>query len=338
MALTKKQKAAVARAPKSQKAKMIQSFKSSAAPARKQNNPRQVRSGGFNAFSPGRPPLAFSIGRATFLRGLSRETFNIKPSTPLTGQTHTVMVFSGWPGHYVGAIVAVNATSGTASTIRQLKMESAGFASTGPSAVSPDTAMTARFSVRIRNVSAAVGIAGQVHVLNMCTGFQLAAGADYKPLVSYVQNHPRSVTYSSHEMRSCHQWNSHPIDQSSYHRFVGPTTTVSGFENSFEEPAMSTLVFVFPMIEGDLDQTYEVTACGNYYARYRLTGPLAHAAEEPPTAPLPVLNALRDAAERAGSMGMEVLSQAATGFGQAAFSALANRGTRLSMLPPLVID
>lgn len=297
---------------------------------------------GFNAFALDKPALAFSVGRATLVRGMARSTFGIKPDTVHPGQTHTMAIISCYPGHHVAQIVAVNATAGTVAGIREVTMASAGFSDSGPSSSSPDAAMTARMSIRLRNISPALEVAGQMYVLNMAAGVELTTAPTYATLVRYVESHPRTVTFSAHELRTSRQWNSHPVDQSAYHRFSFPGKTNDDFKAGLTDPGMSTMVLVFPVIgnaEALTEQQYELTVQGSYYARYKVTGPLAHAAELPPTLPLPILNGARDFAEAVGSMGMRAIGEFANGFGTAAFQSIGRqRLPALADAAPLLVD
>lgn len=345
MNLTRKQKRAVARAPKNQKAIVAASFRSAPqsarpAPRMRQRRPRQVTNAkqvvvrrGFNAFALDKPALAFSVGRATLVRGMARNVFGVKADPILAGQTHMMVIISGFPGYEIGQVAAVNVNTNGLSGNGEILMESAGFSSLGASSSSPDTALTARLSVRLRNISPALEVAGQVYALNMAAGVNLTTPESYTALVRYVENHPRTTTFSAHELRSGRQWNAHPVDQSAYHKFNVPSMNNHEFKAALTDPGMSTIVLVFPVIgnaDAMAEQQYELTVQGNYYARYRVTGPLAHAAEHPPTLPLPILNGMRDMAEAVGSVGMQALGEVANGFGAAAFQSLGR--TRLPAL------
>lgn len=330
MALTAKQQRAINRAKGEKSKKQLrQNFLAQSArqPQRQRQAPRGPSGPRthFDAFASGHAPLAFSVGRATHLRGLARQTFQVT-DPGFAGMTHHIVILQGGPGHVVGYTVRLNKTTPTISAWNTITMGSAGFSASGPSASSPDTALAARFSVRLRNISPAIEVAGQCYALNMTSGANLSAAPDYVALVDYVMSHPRTVTFSGHELRSARQWNTHPVDQSKYHEFIAPSTDVAGMLSRVADPGLSTLVLVFPVVPST-GQEYELTAVGTYYGRYRVTGPLAHAAEEPPTIPMQAANAARDIAERVGSVGFAALQQAATSFGQG----LANRAfTRIT--------
>jgi hypothetical protein len=190
-----------------------------------------------------------------------------------------------------------------------MTMESAGFdASTSANGNHPDVAMCAKFSVRIRNISKAVDVGGVVRVLNMSAGAATSSShvPDLVNLIQYVEAHPRTVTFGAAELRSTQQFDTHPVDQSLYHKFTSPNTSLAEWEDALKEPAMSTIVMVIPTFPGN---QYEVTANGHYYARYRVTGPLANMAANPPIADLSALNRARDEAESLGSRGYKAASR-----------------------------
>lgn len=316
---------------------------------RPQRSVNRVSRPGFNAFALDKPALAFSVGRATLVRGMARRTFGVKATVngaPMPNQTHVVAVLSAHPGVITGQIAGVARDHSTVSVQHVVVMDSAGFSALGPSSSSPDSALTARLSVRLRNISPALEVAGQCYSLNMASGLGLLTQDNWVNLIDYVESHPRTVTYSAHELRSCRQWNAHPVDQSAYHRFTSPGTDANAFQQGLLDPGMSTIVLVFPIISSSdalADQQYELTVQGQYYTRYRVTGPLAHAAEAPPTMPLPILNAARDAAEAVGSFGMHALGEFAQGAGQAAMQALTSgrvpfRAQQLMAPPPMLVD
>ena len=285
-----------------------------------------ARGGGFNAFSPQKMPLAFSVGRATSLQGLSRYTFcAVSNSQLLLGQTHMIVTLNGTPGYYVGnATLFKQSSTGNAAThlsVAQINMASAGFTrkTTADNADGdPDAAMCSKFSVRLRNMSKAVDVEGVVRCLNMAAGVQLQTSGDYENLLNYVDAHPRTTTFGAAELRATRQWDTHPVDQSKYHNFASPGVPVSDWLGTLEDPAMSTLVFIFPSVPNN---NYELTAAGHYYARYRVTGPLANMATHPPTQTVSMLNRLRDEAEKVGSdgyaAGKRILQHAEGPFGEA---------------------
>lgn len=259
------------------------------------------------------PPLAFSVGRATPLRGLARVPITVAPTSADT----TIVVINGVGGHVIGSSTYINYTVPSVGTSIPVYMDSAGFSPGGPSGSSPDSALLTRCSVRLRNTTKASDVAGSVFALNISAG--VTAGgtpADWVGLIDYVTGHPRTTTFSAHELRNTRQWNTHPVDQSKAHTFTSPTQTWGAWEAELTDPAFSTLVLVFPANATPND--YELTVAASYYGRYRVTGPLAHLASPPPTTTMSVLNRARDVAEAAGSLGGQILTTAASNLGGAA--------------------
>jgi hypothetical protein len=281
--------------------------------AQRRAGPQRKTRLSFDSFNPSIMPLAFSVGRCTRLQGLSRGDFSSTESNPTN--TYKLAIFNGSPGHYVGRLISVNtaASPPTATTVKLWSMGSAGFdQSTGafPSATGtyPDHAMCAKFSVRIRNMAKAVDVGGVVRVLNMSAGAVTSSAdvPDLVNLISYVEGHPRTVTFGAAELRSTQQFDTHPVDQAQYHSFVTPNLGITQWEAALENPAMSTIVMVFPTFP---ENQYEITANGHYYARYRVSGPLANMASNPPIAELSALNRARDEAEALGSRGYKAASR-----------------------------
>lgn len=253
----------------------------------------------FNGFHPAPMPLAFSVGRATRLQGLARHEINTSPGA-VTGMDYSVAIFNGSPGHYVGKVFNVNSTAGTFGQAAHFTMDAAGFdGHTIAASGRPDTAMCSKLSIRIRNISKAVDVAGVVRVMNVAAGIDVN-GPALIDLINYVNDHPRTRTFGASELRVSRQFDTHPVDQAKYHTFISPTTTGTEWDEAIKDPAMSTIVLLMPTI---IANHYEVTVNAHYYARYRITGPLANMAGHPPTAPLSVLNQARDETERTGSDG-----------------------------------
>lgn len=272
----------------------------------------------YNGFSPAPMPLAFSVGRATRLQGLARKEITTTAGT-LAGQDYTLVFFNGHAGHYVGFAYGINSTANTFVHAAHWSMDAAGFdSSKSPTGTSgqPDTAMCSKMSVRIRNISKAIDVAGVVRVLNVAAGITVIgannqeSGVDLVNLVNYVNDHPRTRTFGAAEMRASRQFDTHPVDQSKYHSFAPPSTTFGEWLHALEDPAQSTLVMLLPTI---LANHYEITVNAHYYARYRVTGPLANMAAHPPTAPLSAINRARDETERNGSDGFMVEARRAGG-------------------------
>lgn len=276
----------------------------------------------FNGFNPSPMPLAFSVGRAVRLQGLARHEINTSPGA-IAGMDYSVAIFNGSPGHYVGTVYDVNSTAGTFGHAGFFTMDAAGFDGHSiPASGRPDTAMCSKLSVRIRNISKAVDVAGVVRVLNVAAGINVT-GPEMINLIHYVNDHPRTRTFGAAELRASRQFDTHPVDQAKYHTFISPTTTSAEWDEAIKDPAMSSIVMLFPTI---IANHYEVTVNAHYYARYRITGPLANMAAHPPTAPLSVLNEARDRAERMGSdgiaVGARVLKYAEKPFGEAMGAAM----------------
>jgi len=340
--MTPKQQRALGEAPQRERARLRASFKAQReqananrppqkAPPRAKARPRpkgqnRPKGGGggsmsFNAFNPAPMPLAFSVGRATRLQGLSRHEVNTTTGS-ITGQDYSVAIFNGVPGHYVGKVYDVNSSGGNFGLAANFTMEAAGFV-TAPQATGtrPDTAMCSKLSVRIRNISKAVDVAGVVRVMNVAAGINVT-GPELINLIHYVNDHPRTRTFGASELRISRQFDTHPVDQAKYHTFVSPGLTGAEWDDAIKDPAMSSIVMLFPTILGN---HYEITLNAHYYGRYRITGPLANMASHPATASLDLLNRARDEAERLGSdgytVGARVLKHAEKPFGEAAGAA-----------------
>jgi hypothetical protein len=222
-----------------------------------------------------------------------------------TGQSCSVAIFNGHPGHVVGTVLNFNSnTPYSFTTVRTITMDAAGFdATTTANGGHPDSAICSKLSVRVRNISKAIDVAGVMRVMNIAAGVSITSPEDVANLINYVNDHPRQRTFGAAELRASRQFDSHPVDQALYHNFTSPSTTAAQWHDALKNPAMSTIVLVFPTIALN---HYEITVNAHYYARYRVTGPLANMAMHPPTAQLSVLNKARDDAERMASDGYEV--------------------------------
>jgi len=256
----------------------------------------------YDGFSTMPMPLAFSVGRCTRLQGLARFDFS---SLATTGHDYVVGVFNGSPGWVVGTLYSVKTTTNPplAIDLKHMFMSSAGFDGvTGASSTHPDSAMCSKFSVRLRNTSKAIDVGGVVRVLNMSAGADtdLTDPQNFVDLIRYVENHASVTTFGGEELRATQQWDTHPVDQSRYAQFISPGKTQADAVDAIKDPAMSTIVMVIPTFPNN---TYELTAKGHYYARYRVTGALANMASHPPVADLTLLNRARDQAESLGSRG-----------------------------------
>jgi len=169
-----------------------------------------------------------------------------------------------------------------------------------PSASSPDTVMATRCSLRLRNVTAAGQVAGVVHFMRVSTG--IAWGTAAAPdLVMMMLGSELTRSYSASELTATHQWDGIPVSQDKYHAFVAP----SGFDASVADPGISTLLVLFEGGTTDI-QKYETTVAAQYYARYRLAGPLSNMSKLPPTTSLDNINKLRSYAEGVGSAGVNI--------------------------------
>jgi hypothetical protein len=272
----------------------------------------------FNAFTQNvTAPLAFSVGRCLPLAGMSRQQFQ----TVTTVGHVTMAVVNLGPGYYVGQVGDLTVGS-TLATIDTPVMASAGF-NTAPSAVSPSQAVLTRGSVRLRNMTKNLDVSSGVTVLNLAAGFDLVPATGFDDLYDFVRSHPKSVTYTGKQLQDGLQFNMHPVNQSKSSDFLPPNVSLAEWKAQVKDPAFSSIVMIF--WEDATAQSYEMTIGGTYQARYATTGPLANACVMPPTIPLPLLNALRDGAEAAGSMGYNFLKEAASTAGQFAGAAAARR-------------
>jgi len=322
MPLTNKQKMALSRAKQSARPAMERVFNQQDKMSKPKRAPRVARGGPqarasrfshrshFNGFgNTVTAPLAFSVGRCLPLQGMARQAF----STIVTPNHATVLICNMGPGKTVAQLVDLDIATGGVSTIDTPEMLSAGFDS-APSASSPSSAILTRGSVRLRNITKNLDVAGGVTALNLAAGFDISSVGGYKLLYDYTRSHPKSVTYTGATLQAGLQFNTHPVNQVKASDFLAPNTDLVSWKLQVNDPAFSTLVYIF--WPGTDAQDYEVTFGATYQARYSLTGPLANAAVHPPTIPVNVLNSLRDGAEAAGSLGFDFLKNAASISGQ----------------------
>ncbi len=326
--LTAKQQRALRAAPAPRRAAMRSGFlqqrsrrpQATTAPPRvRREAPREVLRGTphhFDAFKPGGTgqALSFSVGPATAIKGSSY--ISLSHSTG----SYYLLTFNAGGGAVVGTHNEHNGTSWQAAT--NLTIPSTGLSASGPSASSPDTFMPARGSLRIRNVTRAADVAGVVRVLRVSAGLTLTANQD--TLVAYVRGHQRTRVYSGEELCTVHQWDQIPVAQDSYHAFVSPGTNVAEYETYTQDPGLSTLLVVFER-SASATQDYELTFAMNAWARYNEIGPLSNAYVMPPSIPLALTNAARDAAEAVGSTGKKLAGSVADTFGGYLGAMLAQR-------------
>lgn len=255
----------------------------------------------FNAFGPQTPQaLAFSIGPATHLGGLAT-------SSQTTSTTDPKMYVFQPSGGYDQVAIAESTTGGsTFNWIGNIGITSTGIGNS-PSSSSPTQVLCSRGSIRIRNTSRAADAGGVVRVLR--TGTPVDFGApSLGGLYDYVKNNPRTHTYSGSSLTMAHQWDSIPVDQTSYSTFCDPASAYT-ILNTDRSPAVSSIIIIFESFSTVQDYEFTLAAC--YYGRYRYAGPLASMAVPPPTVSLGLTNKFRDIAESVGSAGRKVATKGA---------------------------
>jgi hypothetical protein len=273
----------------------------------------------FDAFAPSKPQgLTFSVGPCTPVTGAARFTVNLPADSE-----KTLLCFQ--PGGGLDQAGTMRRTappvppsaSGTWSAWSPHNIVSTGFG-TSASSSSPDTMMCTRGSIRVRNISPAADMAGAVHCLRVSTGIpQWGSALENERLAHLVEGHQRTVTMSGSQLSATYQWDCVPVSQDRYHQFKTPNYGIF----SSEEPGLSTILMVFEHSSAKA-QTYEVTICANYFARYSAAGPLANSAVCPPTVPLTTVNRSRDRAEQMGSIGKPILQAMGTAMGEKAMEVL----------------
>lgn len=254
----------------------------------------------FDAFGPQNPQaLAFSIGPATQISGAFRF-----PLALSSANTFTLLAFQPGSGFHQ-AIYTTQGNNGVWTADGNPSITSTGIdPAAGASATSPDHIMCSRGSIRIRNLTAAGSVASAVHILRVSTGLTNFYGtpSDSEAIKDLILESKDTCTMSGSELTGTHQWDCIPVSQTNYHDFISPDNHVS----KLLDPGVSTILILFEHPSSS-NQDYELSMAATYYARYRITGPLANAAGHPPTLSLDLINMLRDGAEQLGSLGMPLL-------------------------------
>jgi len=267
--------------------------------------PKNLMSGSphhFDAFTGVKPQaLSFSVGPAVGIRGAYYKSLTTVASSAY------IVTFNVGGGAIVG-IVHRETAPDTWTAVTTLSIPSSGLGGLGPSASEPDSFMPTRGSLRIRNVTRAADVAGVVRALRISAGIPTSNSAELTALGQYIRGHSRTRTYSAEELCTVHQWDQIPVSQDLYHHFTAPPTDLTGFQNYVQDPGVSTICL---LIEANAQvQDYELTFAMNAWARYNVIGPLTNSYSLPQTVPLAVTNAMRDAAEAAGSVGKRIVGQA----------------------------
>jgi len=248
----------------------------------------------FNAFGHTAPQaLSFSIGPATHLTGYRSVLFGSYATNP------SMFIFQ--PGGGVDQLTRYTTTDGgvTWAAGSSYNIDSTGIALGGASATVPDQVMCSRGSLRYRNVSRAADAGGVVKVLRLSSGMFNDSTA-WANLYRLVQSHPRTHGYSGSALTAAHQWDCIPVSQAEYTSFRDPTTG----PGATGVPPLTSIVIVMEAFS--TVQDIEITFAANYYARYRVAGPLASMSRPPPTCSVTQTNLARDAAEAIGSAGRKV--------------------------------
>lgn len=264
----------------------------------------------FNAFGTQTPQaLAFSVGPATMISGAKRFPVPLASSTAATNPKMTTLLLFQPGAGVTQAVMANEDPNGVWTQIASESITSTGITAV-QSATSPATIMCSRGSIRIRNLTAAGKVAGAVHILRVSSGLpDLSVATTGAPSIKQlILENSRTVTMSGSTLTMSHQWDCIPVSQDEYHKFFVPDL----YSKSIQVPGLTTIAILFEHVAGEAQQ-YEVSMAASYYARYNIIGPLANSAITPPTAGLPLINKLRDAAEAVGSLGKPVM-QAVGGF------------------------
>jgi hypothetical protein len=281
----------------------------------------------FDAFGQ-KPPqsLPFSIGPATHLAGFAAATASVSPS----GAADLMLLYQPNSSAPYGSFLYDHATGNWTSTFQRLP----GVAIDGTiSSGNPADFMCSRGSIRIRNITRAADAGGLVRVLNFTSSTD--PSNDGNPSLSSIrtniESNPRTTTFSGSTLSASRQWDNIPVNSARYLHF-NKSSDHTGHSSSFwlamNDPGMSTTCILFKGFS--TPQTYDVTYAATYWARYIDAGPLASMAQLPQTIPLPVSNMIRDAAERVGTAGRNVLSDAANQGKHAFVKGLMNQGLRYS--------
>jgi len=290
--------------------------------------PKGLANHNFNGFDVREQPLTFSVGPATWITGRGKQEFSTQ-----SGETAKAKLIAFQPG--LGRDVMWIVTDGDGISTYQI---SNGVTAT-PSSASPDVVQCARGSIRLRNVTAAGNVAGVVHVLRVSTGITVdSVSATFSKLSSFITNHVRTRTYSASELTESLQWDCIPVSQDKYHEFRSPGASTG---TEFQDPGVSTILMLFqPTASGAQDYEASFAAC--HWVRYNESGVLANMAKPPPSCSLALTNSVRNAAEKMGSMGLQIgayaIDRAASNLANRIPGMLGNLVRQNQPMPPIMVD
>jgi len=271
----------------------------------------------FDAFSPGKPQaMAFAIGPATHVNGARRFTVDIPNSVE---STHTIARFQPGGGFNQWVTTTLSLPTDPAdpsvwSPVTNVTINSTGILSDGTfTATNPTHVMCSRGSLRVRNMTRSLNVAGSAQILRRSV--PLTGLIDFQTLYNdvkdLIEESTATVVMTGMELTRSHQWDCIPVSQAAYTSFNEP---VSG-EVERLDPGLSSVFILFE--HGQQPQQYEVSMAACYYARYNIVGPLSNMGKAPPVAPLSLINSIRTAAEHVGSFGRPLAASVAGGIAEA---------------------
>jgi len=267
------------------------------------------------AHNPQAACTAYSVGPATGIVGAARTTVatHNQPSTP---------------GAYSGAVLMVVCPT-LSSNQAVIFSDNAGVMDlhfvTSPQLVAdpPLTAIPARCSLRLRNITAQIAKGGVIRTLRLTAGFQIPANLTaLDALCETIRNHDRTRTYAGSSLAEDFQINCTVVDQARATSF--DTWGSQGFQSFLLNPSYSPIAILFEpfavssgtsLTLGSVNN-YEVTIRSQFLARYAQGTMLANLAAPPPAVG-DIVNKLRDHEEAKGSALQKVADAALSRISQA---------------------
>jgi len=142
---------------------------------------------------------------------------------------------------------------------------------TDPSVFSGAAFIPLRQSVRIRNVTEAMGVGGVVRVARFSAGFEFPQNnVEYDELADCIRSAVNTRTYGGGELVTCAQMNAHVADAVKCNTFESAVMNVQRTDvtsdvrhnvfQAMENPSMSTLVFLIEDFTSSSGQMYSLSA------------------------------------------------------------------------------
>lgn len=321
MALTQKQKAAIARAPAAQKAAVKAGFEGQNANNRQQQ-PRVVATQRRARAAPKQKPKKTACKMRNFLDPLCPVPV---PSVVSDGKAlpHTSLVSTDFTVNGSQTTVLVATNTGDSGTVGYLfdidengKLKDSGAqVLTIPTLASSDTeggpsaSRAMKLSVTCINCSNALKRGGRVTYLNSsqrlpAKGTQ--ADTQFADIVNSIKSSPYRKRITGDLLAHPLQLISYPVDSTEYSRFKPHHGTLNAYDfgryvfgaSAASEPLprpMSIIVYVFEPVSQA--QEYSVTIRASYYTRWPLTSVPGQSMKQIPTAPADHINTVRDHTE-----------------------------------------